>query len=248
MEDDAYIGELLVVVVYLIAGVRLLRLAQCTGELPERLLGATFLFESMSAALYVLPLFSPFEPLWTPLTFAARVVYLPAPILLALFTARVFRPTERWTTWLVCGIAILLVAGVGGSAWRGDWEGYSITSGWFWLEWVGYTLPYGWAGAETAIQYRHARRRVRLGLCDPLVCNRYLLWALYGTLGVCACLVLLPQYAEYEATNQFTATWDALYGAVQIAAAVMVWLVFFPPALYQRWINGAVLAATAEKG
>ncbi len=44
MEDNAYIGELLVVVVYLIAGVRLLRLAQCTGELPERLLGATFLF------------------------------------------------------------------------------------------------------------------------------------------------------------------------------------------------------------
>ena len=42
MEDNAYIGELLVVVVYLIAGVRLLRLAQCTGELPERRIDATW--------------------------------------------------------------------------------------------------------------------------------------------------------------------------------------------------------------
>ncbi len=59
---------------------------------------------------------------------------------------------------------------------------------------------------------------------------------------------LLPQYAEYATTNQFTATWDALYGAIGIVSLVMIGLVFFPPAFYQRWINGVAAAAKAEEG
>jgi hypothetical protein len=31
--------------------------------------------------------------------------------------------------------------------------------------------------------------------------------------------------------------WDALYGAIEITSLVMIGLVFFPPAFYQRWIN-----------
>ena len=248
MEDHAYIGELLAGIVYLIAGVRLLRLGQRTGEAPERLLGATFLFMGVSAACYVLPVFSAFESLWTPLNFAGRVTFLPAAVMIALFTRRVFRSEERWGAWLVWGSAILLVSGVGGSALAGDWEGFSISNRWFWLEWVGFTVPFGWAGTEAFVQYRQARRRVRLGLCDPLVCSRYLLWALFGALQACSCLVLLPQYSEYETTSQFTATWDTLYGASIISSLVMIWLVFFPPAFYQRWIQRAAPVAEAEEG
>ncbi len=248
MEGHAYIGELLAGMVYLIVAVRLLRLAQRTGEVPEKLLGAIFLFMGTSAGLYVLPTLSPFESLWTPLSFVARVTYLPAAVMVALFTRRVFRPAERWGGWLVWGTAILLVIGVGGSAIGGDWEGFSISNGWFWLEWVGYTLPFGWAASEAFAQYRQARRRVRLGLCAPLVCNRYLLWALFGTLQVCLSLVLLPQYAEYETTNQFTAMWDALYGTIEIVSLVMIGLVFFPPDFYQRWINGNAPVEKTEEG
>ena len=89
---------------------------------------------------------------------------------------------------------------------------------------------------------------MRLGFCDPGVCNRYLLWALFGTLQVCLSLVLLPQYAEYESTNQFTAMWDALYGGIEIASLVMIWLVFFPPDFYQRWINGNAPVEKTEEG
>lgn len=237
MDDHAYIGELVAGIVYLIVGVRLLRLGWRTGEFPERLLGATFLFMGVSSVCYVLPVFSRFESLWTPLNFAGRVTVLPAAIMLAFFTRLVFRPDTRWGGWLVWGTAILFVIGVGGSVRGGDWEGFSISSGWFWLEWVGFTFPFGWAGSEAFIQYRRSRRRVRLGLCDPLVCSRYLLWALTGALQVSACLVLLPQYSEYETTNQFTAMWDALYGASIIASLVTIWLVFFPPVFYQNWIN-----------
>jgi hypothetical protein len=247
MEGHAYIGELLGGIVYLVAGARLLRLAQRTREAPERLLGATFLFMGVSSTLYVLPTFPAFAPLWTALNFAGRVTYVPVPIMIALFTRHVFRPGERWTAWIVWGSAILLVGGTGGSVLGGDWEGFSIGNPWFWLEWVGFTLPFGWAGVETFGQYALARRRVRLGLCGPLVCNRLLLWALFGALQVCASLVLFPQYAQYERDNLFTATWDGFYGACVIASLVMIWLVFFPPAAYRRWIaGGEALAGAVE--
>jgi len=248
LEDHAYIGELLSGIVYLIAGIRLLRLSQRTGEAPERLLGVCFITIAASAFSYVLPNLPRFESLWTPLNFAGRVFVIPYSVIFALFTWRVFRPEARWGGWLVWGSAILLVVGVGGSAMGGDWEGFSISSGWFWLEWVGYTLPFVWAGSETFAQYSRARRRKQLGLCDPLVCNRYLLWALFGTLQVSLSLVLLPQYVEYETTNQFTATWDAIYGTIEIVSLVMIWLVFFPPAFYQRWIRNTDPAATASEG
>jgi hypothetical protein len=247
MEGQAYIGELLAGIVYLIAGARLLWLGQRTGESPERLLGATFLFMGVSAAFYVLPVFSAFESLWTPLNFAGRVTFLPAAVMLALFTRLVFRPDKRWGGWLVWGSAILIVTGVTGSALGGDWEGFSISNRWFWLEWAGATVPFAWAGTEASIQYRRARRRMQLGLCDPLACSRYLLWALFGALQTCSFLVLIPQYSEYETTSQFTATWDALYGASIIASLVMIWLVFFPPAFYRNWITKLTTIEDAAK-
>lgn len=248
MEGHAYLGELLGGVVYLIAGFRLARLGQRTGEAPERLLGATFLCMGVSAGFYVSSAFPVFASLWTPLNFVGRVTYLPVAVMLVLFTARVFRPNEHWTAWFAWGIAALLLVGVGGSVLAGDWEGFSISKRWFWLEWLGMTLPFGWAGAEALLQHVRARRRVRLGLSERMVCNRLLLWALFGALQVGSCLVLIPQYAQYERDNLFTATWDMLYAACVIGSVVMVWLVFFPPVVYRRWIAGAAPPLPAEEG
>lgn len=248
MEGHAYIGELIGGIVYLIAGVRLLQLGRRTGETPERLLGSAFLFMGVSAGLYVLPSFPALAALWTPLTFAARAAFLPVPIMLVLFTGRVFRPEERWTVWLAWGTAALLLVGVGGSVLVGDWEGYSVDNRWFWLEWLGFTWPFGWAGAEALLQHVQARRRVRLGLSERLVCNRLLLWALFGALQLCSCLVLIPQYAQYQRDNLFTATWDMIYGGCVVVSLVMIWLVFFPPAVYRRWVGGAAPPAMAEEG
>ncbi len=237
MEDHAYIGELLAGVVYLTVAVRLLRLGQRTGEVPEKLLGVIFLFMGTSAGLYVLPTLSSFESLWTPLNFVARVAYIPAAVMVALFTRLVFRPEKYWGAWLVWGSAILLVSGVSGSALGGDLEGFSISNGWFWLEWVGYTLPFGWAAADALHQYLQARRRVSVGLCEPSVCNRMFLWSLYGLIQMLSNVVVIGQYAAYERENVFSSTWDFLYGGSILAALVVMWFAFFPPKIYVHWIN-----------
>ena len=55
--------------------------------------------------------------------FAGRVTEDIGSVTFALFLQVVFRNQERWATWLVGGVAVSLMVGVGGSFWVGDWEG-----------------------------------------------------------------------------------------------------------------------------
>jgi hypothetical protein len=247
MGDHAYIGELIAGIFYLVVGARLARLGARTGETPERLLAGMFFVSGLSYLVYEIPLIIDTESLWTPLNFAGRLLYVPAPVLLAAFTRRVFRPDGSWAAWLVYGTAALMVGGVAGSAIVGEWEGFSISNGWFWLEWSGYTVPFAWAGAEAFIQHRHARRRWRLGLTEPMVCNRLMLWSLFGLIQACASLVILQQYASYAAQNQFALTWDLLVGALEMLSLGTIWLVFFPPVWYRGWIGRAAAPAVAAE-
>jgi hypothetical protein len=239
LEGNAYLGEFAAGIIYLLAGARLMLLGIRTGETPERFLGACFVMFGASGILYALGEFEIFSGFQTPLYFAARVVYLPGAVLIAAFTARVFRSDDRWARWLVWGVAALFVIEVGGSALQGDWDGFSLSNAWFWLEFVGYALPFGWAAAEAFREYRQARRRVSIGLCEPSVCNRLFLWSLFGVIQFVGCFVVIGQYAAYGRENVFTATWDILYSGTTLAALVAMWLAFFPPKSYARWVNGA---------
>jgi hypothetical protein len=248
MDGQAYIGELFSAIFFVIAGVRLLSLSRRTCETPEFILGAAFVLSGVALLFYMVPYVPAFEFLWTPFTFAGRVAFIPVSILFALFTRAVFRPSDGWATGLVWAIGALHLIGVGGSALTGDFEGFSISSGWFWFEWTGYTLPVAWTGLEALAQYRQARLRVRLDLCGPLVCNRMLLWGLFGALQLVLSIVIVFQYSAYDETNVFTPGWDRLYGIFSITSVVMIWFAFFPPTFYRRWIEAGSHTATSEHG
>jgi hypothetical protein len=248
MGDNAYIGEFLSGVFFIIAGWRLLALSRRTRETPEFVLGAAFVASGIALLLYLVPYLPGFEAYWNPLTFAGRAMFIPASVWIALFTRSAFRESARGATVLVWGTGALLVIGVGGSALQGDWEGFSIDSGWFWLEWAGYTLPMAWTGLEALNQYSAARRRVRLGLCGALVCNRMLLWGLFGVLQVGLSIVVLFQYSAFQEASVFTAGWDWLYGAFSMGSVAMIWFAFFPPLFYRRWIEGAAHTTPSEQG
>lgn len=236
--------ELATALFYLGAGLRLTRLAHRSGERPERLLGGLFLVSGVSYLVYWIPI----DAWLTPLSFAGRLLYLPAPVILAVFTHRTFRPQAPWAAPLVLLTALLLAVGVTGSAFSGDLEGFAIGNPWFWPEWVGYTLPFAWAGAEALLRHARARRQLRLGLCEPEVCNRFLLWGLFGALQVTASLALLGQYASYESEGAFTTAWDVVMAAIEGGSLLPIWLAFFPPAFYRRWLAGARLTRAAAPG
>jgi hypothetical protein len=237
MADNAWIGEFVAGIIYLIVGFRLARLASQTGERPERLLAAMFFFSGVSYLVYTVPMVIPIEALWTPFNFAGRAIYIPAPILITLFTREVFRSGSRYSAWMVYLTSALLVVGVGVSSMMGDWEGFSIGNPFFWLEWSGYTIPFAWAGLEAFGQYRSSLRRRRLGFCDRLVCNRLLLWSVWGMAQVGLSILLLFMYSHFETNNAFSALFDGLTGVLEIFSLGLIWLVFFPPRFYQKLLS-----------
>ena len=48
--------------------------------------------------------------------------------------------------------------------------------------------------------------------------------------------VVIGQYVEYWATQNWSSALDNLVGLMEIAALAMIWLAYFAPAAYQRWI------------
>jgi hypothetical protein len=233
---------------YLIAGFRLYRLSVRTGEAPERLLGATFLVWSLSYLCWQLPIALETGSLAMPLLFAGRISEDIGSVTFALFLRVVFRNQERWATWLVVAVAVGMMVGIGGSLWVGDWEGTRpLSNPWWWLEIVGIVAVFAWTGIEGFIQHHKARQRLRLGLCDPTVCNRYLLWGLTGVVWTVYQFAAIVQQIEYEATQVWSASMDSVTGGLDLAAIALIWLVFFPPRFYQRWVAGAAPAAQPEE-
>ena len=222
-----------------------------SGRAPERLLSASFLLWSLGYALYDLPYaLADDDAVRMRFFLASRLAIDAGTIVFALFTRRVFRSRERWATWLVTGTAVCLIAGVAGSLWVGDWEGARpLSNPWYWPERLAGVVPSAWMAIEGLHQYVRARQRRRVGLCDPLVCNRFLLWGVSGALWVMLELVIFPQEIGYEITREFSTTLGALSGSLEVVPVALIWLTFFPPAFYRSWIaRGAVAVNAAEEG
>ena len=95
--------------------------------------------------------------------------------------------------------------------------------------------------------YGRARRAASLGLCDPMTCNRFLLWALFGAFQVSAYLSVFPSYILFEIQVIAPALWDRVYAVFSTIAVVMIWFVFFPPVFYKRWIRGSAVTASRQE-
>ena len=234
--------------VYLYVGVRLYRLGRRTGQLPELLIAAAFLLWTLSYLFYDIPyaIVLAGERVPAVCSYASLIVLAVGNAAFALFIRSVFRPDARWATWLVAAIVVSLVAGVAGSAWVGDWEGINpLANPWYWLEYFGSFAPSTWMTAEGLAQYLRARRRLKLGLCEPMACNRFLLWAIAGALWVILEVILTANDFANALTGQWSPLLDvgvALFEAVPVA---VIWFVFFPPAFYCRWIEGSAKPADA---
>ena len=247
--DLAYLGgNGIAWLAFLYVGARLYRLSRRTGQLPELLIAATFLLWAFSYLIWDIPYAIVRADALVPAacSYASRIVLALGNAAFALFIRAVFRPDARWATLLVVAIVISLVAGVAGSAWIGDWEGINpLANPWYWLEYFGSFAPPVWLGAEGLAQYFRARRRLKLGLCEPMACNRFLLWGIAGALWV-----ILEGFATTnDFANALTGQWSpllnfgiALFEAVPV---VVIWLIFFPPEFYCRWVEDSGKRADA---
>jgi hypothetical protein len=238
-------------------GMRLLRLGAQSGG-PERWLGVYFLGSSvfgtvLSGFVYM--------------AFASPSLVLPDPWLrtfhalelatggaglfgIYMFTWRTFRPDDAWArSAVIAGGAVLL----GSLVWFGISEGFQVAvlnGPSYWIGVGARELALVWMAIESVRYWGLLRRRLRLGLSDPLVTNRFLLWGLF------AAVVILMGAADplarvwYCRLADSTTTWDpelgrpiivvvmALTSALGILSAGTLFLTFFPTPGYRRWVLG----------
>jgi hypothetical protein len=238
----------------LVIGGRLLRLARRSGQLPELLI-----------AIGVLG-FGPFGYGLSMLAFAlashslALSATLMGSSLLAsnigafaeyLFVGTVFRRGSR-LAWSVIGVAsALLVAAYVGDIVVGGLVNRRNTGAWYWLGTLTRVFGLWWCSVESLRYHRLLRRRERLGLADPAVTDRLLLWGLGSgaaaagsAVGLTTRLLTGHSTAEYPIVN-------LAVSALGLVAAVAMWIAFLPPAAYLRVVarrgrtSGAVPSSAA---
>lgn len=103
---------------------------------------------------------------------------------------------------------------------------------------------YGWTAFESLRCWQQGRRRRALGLSDPVVVNRFLLW---GTMGVLESFANLGGLAiELQGANMFQSLAGALFmGANGVIASSLMFLTFMPPQAYLRFVEAR--AARSER-
>jgi hypothetical protein len=240
MEDAAYyLSESVIALAFLCVAAGLLHRSLRTQAAPERLLGATFLLWGLSYPLYVVPEALGVEELvMAPFANASRISWQVGSAMLALFVKKAFRDSDPLATWLVGGVAALLVCGGMGSVWVGDYGGdYPLANPFWWLEWVGGGIPLVWITMEASVYYAKLRQHRWLGEGDALLCNRMGLWCIVGVFWVMVECVTATQYFIYEATQRWLDSLGFAVAALELSAVAMIWLVFYPPDVYRRWVN-----------
>jgi hypothetical protein len=239
------------------AGVRLLARTESTATHPERWLAIHLLLfwcvsSSLSCALYT----SWATPELALSEGAARITHMlywtatiPGTMALFLFVQRTFYPESAGARLFVLVTGMLYVAAAAGV---GVTEGFYmrvLNGSWYWLGWVVRGIAPAWLALEGLRWWRQLRRRVRLGLAEPMLVNRFLI------LGGWATLCFLITFAEpaariaYYTTSGDTVTWNPEIGRPivdltvaatllpQIALCTALGLAFFPPDRYRHWIE-----------
>jgi hypothetical protein len=240
MEKLASVFLYLAGISFLSVGVYLLHKASRTGGIPERYLGLAFLCNGISYGFSEVPFVFEAESLVNEMSFIGRIFAAGCTISIAVFTYRVFRPTARWARRLVWINAAVILTGLAVSAFEGDWGGLApLTYKGFWIEWGASIIPYLWLAVEALGQYSVSRERVRLGLMDPLLCNRFFLVGLYGALASSTYLVMLLMLIGYERQGSWSPALDAALGVVETVSVVALWVSFRAPGFYRRWVGSA---------
>ena len=97
-------------------------------------------------------------------------------------------------------------------------------------------LGYAWTAVEGARHHALMRRRARYGMGDPIIANRFLLWAIAGSLQVLSAIVAA---ASLESGGNIMTDTAPLFATSLVGAfnTALLVLIFIPPAWYTRWLT-----------
>ena len=223
---------------------RLLLLSRRTREWPEFLIGAGLLLPAAVALPFMAAsgLSSPsISGLNLPVLAIGLLGIAGSIAFLMAFTWRVFHPSSPaaaifaigtgLAALAVCGLFLHAMVSAPPTSSPRDIHGpYSFAVRLLFEIW------YAWMGIESLLEWSRARRRLALGLSDPVVVNRFALW---GAMGLAltfngAVAMALESSGWDTMKDPLPAFWLALNGVV---ASALMFLTFVPPAGYLDWIR-----------
>jgi hypothetical protein len=162
------------------------------------------------------------------------------------FIVQVFRPGVAWARALAAVMVAALWVGYAGNGLAGGFAHGRAEGLWYWIEFSTIAAYPVWASAESLAYYARMRRRRALGLADPMVTNRFLVWGIAFALTFAAIITVslpallgLPLEAQVRVVPMALVA-TAFWGIGSVAAQ---WLTFFPPRWYRAWVTGGAAAA-----
>jgi hypothetical protein len=159
------------------------------------------------------------------------------------FVYRVFHPSSRLAltklllvTVALSGIVLLEVTAQGATARNATLSGLLVRG-----------CVYGWVGAVCFVQYTRGRARLRLGLSDGLVVNRFLVLA-GAAFSVVATSTLMVVERGMGGDHSLIVVATSL---ARVSTALCLWIGCLPPRFYATWLErrlGSRAAAAAQPG
>lgn len=233
----AAIGGGAFVLVSTVVGVRLLALASRSRQLPELAIGAGLLLMAGIGypALTVGLMLREAPDLQAALVAVSGLAGVFGQTGVAIFNWRVFRPEERWP------FLVTFAIGAGSATiwlWQGfgpGWSSFARTQHGPWsLQQLCGFVTMGWGSFESILYYTKLKKRLALGLADPLVTDRLRLWGIaMGCAFASTAIAGVLRASGVKMTGEVT---GLFVGPLGIASAAAMWLAFLPPHRYVNWV------------
>ena len=227
-----------------LVGVRLLLLARRTRQLPEFAIGLGMLGDTCLGpplcAVGRLPTLvgTPFGDAIFALGLLLAVCGIGC---FYIFTWRVFRPEDLWAQGIVAAALLALAMqalGLLDAGWGAESMEALLPRTRPWACGIVATVAvcFSWSGSE-ALYYRgKLRRRQELGLADPVIANRFTLWAVSGYLVALLCAGLEFSMLAGRAPLHDPLPLSLISAAAGVASVAWL-LAFAPPERYLRWVR-----------
>jgi len=232
-------------VVAWVVGIRLLLLARRSGELPELLVGI--------GVLGIGPVGFGLSVIGQHLVGGGLAPAVRATALLAVgagtvaqftFIWRVYHPQSRLTMGIVGVTALVTLLCFAASVSSGSTGMQDVTLANATRSWLLIACLL-WGSAEAIRYWRMMQRRKALGLADPVVTARFLLW------GIAAAAAGIGAAISNFATFMLRVAPDTLWVMMNsslfgLIAAIGMWLAFLPPPRYLAHVRGEASSAASS--
>jgi hypothetical protein len=226
---------LLVTLAMALLSARLLRLAIRTRRLPELLVGIYFLAAPLAISVSIR--ITRFDPQHAEaLRALVAGLFGVGGIALLLFAWCVFHPRAGWAKALAWGGSAAIAA-----LWAAELRsgGFAANAS-FWGRFLPYA-SYLWVFVESLRYWRLLRRRLRIGLADPVVVNRFLLFAIWTGCVVAITILGIGSAilaGGFREENSFGS--PVVLGITRLLTlpiGLSIWLTFLAPRRYHTWIE-----------